>query len=516
MLVGLIRGPWVRSVVLVCAGMGGTAGGVFVLAHEALVDDSYIALAYARNLAVHGTWGLLPDEPSNTATSPLNVLLLAGLIALLRIGGEVQPVAALGVYYLAAALALAWCWMRLARELRLPIFAAVLGAGLAVVNPFVVSSIGLEPMLWAALLTGLLLAAIRGQPLVFGAFAGLLVLARLDMVVFVALLAVTSRGVRRGLPAAAALAAAIVLPWAGWSWWYFGSAIPDTFVIKTVQREFVEVGPGGLRGFDFGNGALLLAAQHPLPTLAAGVVAAAGVGVLFLALAGRLLGKDWALQFSLLPVFGIAGLLHYLGYLKLGVPPYIWYYAPLTVALSTVLAVGIGVYLCRQRERNRHGHAAVAVLFGVAALGGTVYADLAGRAVPWERPPMYGNWALPKEYQRIAAELSTRIGDAAVAGPGEIGALAYYCRCTILDQFSDRAALIPLIRERIHTAGPMLRRLLELNYSNLDPGPPTRPVRWALIWAPGHVPPGPDIWNVHSPALGDGHFSLHPLPEPPP
>ena len=52
---------------------------VFTVARDSLIDDAYITLGYARTLAEHGQWGLVPGIPSNTQTSPLNVLLVAAL-----------------------------------------------------------------------------------------------------------------------------------------------------------------------------------------------------------------------------------------------------------------------------------------------------------------------------------------------------------------------------------------------------------------------------------------------------
>ena len=58
--------------------------------------------------------------------------------------------------------------------------------GLVFANPFVNSSLGLELVLLAALLTGLTDQAVRGSCVGFGVFASLLVLARLDVGLIVA------------------------------------------------------------------------------------------------------------------------------------------------------------------------------------------------------------------------------------------------------------------------------------------------------------------------------------------
>ena len=44
---------------------------------EALIDDTFITLQYVRTLRDYGVWGFFPWEVTNTATSPLNVMLTA-------------------------------------------------------------------------------------------------------------------------------------------------------------------------------------------------------------------------------------------------------------------------------------------------------------------------------------------------------------------------------------------------------------------------------------------------------
>ncbi|MPY79174.1 MAG: hypothetical protein GEV04_11905 [Actinophytocola sp.] len=77
------------------------AAVIFWLVHRAMIDDAYITLTYARTLAEHGEWGMLPGHEANSATSPLNVLLLGVLSAVLG-----DPVAAAGVLYVGTCVAL--------------------------------------------------------------------------------------------------------------------------------------------------------------------------------------------------------------------------------------------------------------------------------------------------------------------------------------------------------------------------------------------------------------------------
>lgn len=45
-----------------------------------IIDDAYIHLTMARNLALHGTWGMVPGEFESSSSSPGWVTLMAGLI----------------------------------------------------------------------------------------------------------------------------------------------------------------------------------------------------------------------------------------------------------------------------------------------------------------------------------------------------------------------------------------------------------------------------------------------------
>jgi hypothetical protein len=54
------------------------SGGIFIYP----VDDAYIHMELAKNLALHGTWGINPSEFASASSSPLYTLLLALLIRL--------------------------------------------------------------------------------------------------------------------------------------------------------------------------------------------------------------------------------------------------------------------------------------------------------------------------------------------------------------------------------------------------------------------------------------------------
>ncbi|MGI8309380.1 hypothetical protein [Saccharopolyspora hattusasensis] len=188
--------------------VGVVSGAVFWVVHGALIDDSYITLSYARNLAFHGHWGLIGAEVSNSATAPLNVLVLAAAIEVVR-----EPVVALGVVFVLANVALSAFLGSAARTSGFPGWIGSLGALLVAANPLVLSTVGLEMTLASALLGLLLLAGVRRRPVLFGLAAGLLALTRLDLGVFVLVVLIGLPSLWRGWWRWLLTAAAVALPW---------------------------------------------------------------------------------------------------------------------------------------------------------------------------------------------------------------------------------------------------------------------------------------------------------------
>ncbi len=489
-----------RRPVLAWAAVGGAVGAVlFLVVHRALIDDSYITLTYVRNVAADLHWGLVPTEEANSATSPFNVLSLATVTWLVSVvTGDVRPVLALGIATVAWAALLAGTAAATAQRLgrsgawSLALLAVVLA------NPFVNSAIGLEVLPIAALLAALTATAVAGRPVLFGLVAGVLVLTRLDMGLVVAAVYLLTPAVRGWR--APVVATAVCLPWFAFSWSQLGSAIPDTFVIKTLQRSF-----GGI-GFADGLWTLWLD-RGVLPLSIALVPALAGIAV---AVALAVPGVRRRHPGVAGPLAGlvVGGLAWFGAYALLQVPPYQWYYVPTTVALGTAGVLGAAVLLPSTRAVRLGAPVGLAVLAGVL-----LAVTAGGRPVPWDRPVYFGNLALPEEYLAIGAAVGEIVGDDVVAAPGEIGTLAYACGCRMVDQFSDRGLAVELVEQRTEQAGPVLRALLDANFARLDTGDEPLAPRWRLTWTPeAPPPPGSPSWPTDSPATGPARLYLLPVP----
>ena len=491
--------------------VGAVVGGLVTwVAHAGLIDDAYITLSYVQNLASDLHWGLIPTETANTATSPLNIVLLTLATWLAApLTGELRPTVGLGVLTVVLTAAMAVWAARTARGLGISSTWSLPVLALVFANPFVNSSVGLEVVLTAALLTGLTAEAVRGRRVAFGVLAGLLVLTRLDLGVVVAAVYLLTPALRRRLWVSPLVGLAVALPWFVFSWWTLGSAIPTSFVIKTLQRSFGEATFANGWWLSWTGNDTLLVSLAAVPAL----LGVAGTAALLVVGARRRLPAHlWPLA-----GLGIGGLAHFGAYCLLQVPPYHWYYVPTTVALGLVAVLGLGVLLRRVRgdRRSRLLGTVVPVgtavlLTGLALLTVAVYE----RGLPWTRPVIYGNWALPTEYLAIGADVGELVGDATVAAPPEIGALAYACDCSMVDPFSDPGRALPLIEERLALAGPVTRSLLEANFARLDREQRPRPLDYRLVWTPGvaEVPPGLPSWRTAAPNYGPGTVWLEPVP----
>lgn len=469
------------SALSLSAGVAVAATAVFLLVSRALIDDAYITMAYARNLGLHLHWGLIADETANSATSPLNVVALGAITAVVR-----DAQVAVGVLFVVSAVLAARWLFGLAEDLRISRALPVIAVGLLLVNPLLLSTVGLEPYLTAALFAGLLRygAARRGGA--FGVVAGLIVLARPDMAVVVIVVFLI---LRPGWARAIGAALAVTAPWYVFSWLVLGSALPDTLVMKVGESW---------SAYGFWNGPLLYLAVYPAATLLAFVPVVVGVAVLVALLVLRLRGT-WAPWQRTAAAAGLGGLAHYGAYCLLHTAPYHWYYAPLVV--GTTLCSSI----VAARLRPVVLGAALPALLACASL---VF-DLQ-HGLPWSRAPISTNWATAAEYQRMGEDLHRIVGTGAVESPGEIGTLAYYCDCAIVDAFSDRGRVIGAIETGELTSGPLTAALLRLNYTHLDATQQPRPVDYRLGYQARTPAVGPEQWPADNWVDGPGRIVLLP------
>ena len=453
-----------------CGGAGALAGGLlFLVAHRALTDDAYITLDYARNLAFHGHWGVIPSLRANTATSPLNVVLLAAITVVVR-----APVLAVGLLLMATMAASAVWLLRIAEMTGLSRrLLPTLGVGLLLSSPLLASTVGLETYLCVALFIGLVRYALAGRWCATGIVAGLLVLGRPDLAVVDVVVVFTVAAARRRALRSGLVAVMVAVPWHLVSWFVLGSALPDTFFLKTHDHQ-------GWVGYHFATGPLWYLTYKPLPTGL--TMLAAGCGLIALLSLGALAvwrgGSVTKGAGQAATAFGLGGISHAAVFATLATPPSHWYYGPVVAGLSLCAAVTALAVMRSDRLAYPCGAAALGMvsLVVLAAAGYEVV-----RGVPWEKVPMYTNWATRAEYQRVAEDISTIKPGATVVSPSEVGTLAYFCNCEIVDFISDPGRTDHDIALHAHQSGPLMRRLLKLNYTHRVPASP-KPAEFELVW----------------------------------
>ena len=486
-----------RADLLLAGGAAVVAALCFLLVRASLIDDAYITLSYARNLAEEFHWGLTPFRTANSATSPLNVLVLGLAAFVVR-----DPVWGLGVVFVVLTTLQALGLARLARRLDLSRGAAVAATALLLLSPLFLAIVGMEMTLALTLAVWATVAAAEHRPVLFGALAAALVLTRVDLAVIPLVLLLSSRGLLRRTHVVLGTALLVAAPWYVFSWVALGALVPDTLVIKTVST-------GAWGPWDFANGWQLYLERYPAATVLAALPALAGLLALLVWPFVRR-SPRWA---GLGPVvaLGAGGVLHAVAYSLLAPPPFHWYYAP-SVGALTVTAAFLGAAAAGRRTAAsatspapaRRRPVALLAAGGAAALLLVDAAFAVQRGLPWEMTPITTNWATAEQYLAMGEDLHAEIGDDVVRSPGEIGTLAYACRCDIVDPFSDRGTLLPQIDQRQEEAGTVMRLLLRLNFANLDRPPAAEPDR-ALVYEQDR--PDGD-WPVTSAWRGAGSFSL--------
>lgn len=193
------------------------------------LDDSWIHLQFARNLAEGHGFSYNPGVPVAGSTAPLWTLLLGGLFALVGshplLVKAVGGLAALGAALLAGRLALAWTGDR----------AAALLAGLltALSGPLLWGALsGMEVTLAAALVTAGLLAHTRGHDAVAATLLALAVLARPESALVLPLVWVAGPITWRRSAIFAGCVLVVIGPWVAFNLATAGTPLPATATAK--------------------------------------------------------------------------------------------------------------------------------------------------------------------------------------------------------------------------------------------------------------------------------------------
>jgi len=209
------------------------AAAAFWLFHGLRQDDAYIAMQYARNVATGHGFVFNQGDRVFGATSPLHVLLLAGVYAIF--GNVLEPAAILiGAAAVGAQAFLLFLLFRRTNTLLAWLLLGVTVSGL--MGSY--SYLALETNLLAALVLAAILCLEDGRELLCGVFVGLAFLCRYDAVLLVPICVATWWWRTRVIPKRMLAAALIVVaPWLTWAFWYFNAFLPQTFWAKRGVSE---------------------------------------------------------------------------------------------------------------------------------------------------------------------------------------------------------------------------------------------------------------------------------------
>ncbi len=411
---------------------------VFAFRHT-WIDDTYIQLQYARTLIEHGTWGFYAGHPANTATSPLNVLLIA--LAGLPLGSVEWGVILLTALELAAMLALL---VLLSRRLFDGVFYGWFAFVALATNPLLLSTIGMESFLYALLLIASVYLFLVRRWLLMAVALGLLTLARPDGVLLLLVLLPLAEIPFRRKAAALGVYAATIAPWFIFSWIYLGSLVPDTLLIKIEQTAWGAA--------SFADGLALYLQRFPLETVLSLLLVPLCIFPLWRC------GGEIVRTVTVLAAFGS---LHYMVYSALDVPPYHWYYVSQLVPMVLIASVAATHHIARLRqERFRRVLPAVALApaAGLLLLLGSERFSL-------REAPINTNWATSSQYREIGLWMQRNLDEEeAVAAHGEIGTLAFYSDRYLVDEFSDMSIADALIDEANYGDLPGVGPLVGFNF----------------------------------------------------
>lgn len=462
-----------------------------------IVDEAFIALQYAHNLNQSLEWGLIAGRTANTATSPLNVILTAG------VGRFVEDMRTAAVV-LAALEATVLCGFMLGISRRIfgrRLYGIGAFLGLAA-NPLIVSTLGLESLLYVTLIVVALDAFLGGRRVRLAIVLGFLTLTRPDGVLLMSIFLV---GGRAPLPVAhpdspgsggrlgrfgqsrlvfLTIYLAALIPWHLFSWLYLGSFIPDTFFLKLGS-------PWG--GLDFVRGLPIYWSHYRVETFFSFWLLPVGS----LLVAGR---NEKANRLAkILLAFGA---LYFFAYSLLRVAPYHWYFSPLAAVTVLIGWLGAASFLvefeCRTVSNGAfsawpggsHGFERLSPVrvgsigFACAAVAGVVAYLANGGALPPSEAPIHTNWATQEQYRSIGLWLGSHLEPTErISLSGEVGTISYYSQRQVYDVFGCRDAAAAAFH-RFDSSGPVISTLLAINFRWLDPGPPCAPYAYQLIAFP--------------------------------
>ena len=376
------------------------------------VDDGYIFVRVAHNLA-HGVgWSFNPHLPVNAMTSVLWTLILVPVAWQGSLPPAV-PCALFSLCVLAMGLLMARLWAGPTGRFGVWLVA------LCTACPTLWDSVGLETALEAALVIWAISAYTAQRDWLAGVALGLAVLGRPDAGLLGVLLfahgLIAERRFKWRLPMASL---ALVLPWCVYAYCSFGSILPVTLHAKAVQSSL------GWWG------------QQPPFLVSALLYGHWPLVALGLALGGALCApRVYARMPTSARLFVAYGLAHAVAYTLIRAPSgYFWYYVPLHLSLLVaglwgVLALGAFV---AARLRGSTDPSGVESLAAAERGTGLVAACLVLGAM-FSVAREEGVYRQSPQYREVAGVVRARAAPEDAVAAVEIGYIGYFADRPVLD-----------------------------------------------------------------------------------
>jgi len=414
------------------------------LFRSTFVDDAFISLKYSAMLASRGEWGFLPERASNTATSPLNVIVHAAVVRFTP--SMVDAIVLLTAVELTLILALL---LRLSRRLFGHAWFGWLAFVTLATNCLLVSTFGLEGVLFTLLFVWALdRFAAEDWTWLAVALAGV-VLARPDGALFVFICAGALVWRRQLRWKHVGVFALMVAPWLLYSWIHLGSLVPDTLQIKLGQR-------GWGRNLTLFSGLGFYYKRYPLETIAA------------FSLAPFALAAWWTKNTAVKAVASLAALyalVHMAAYSVAKIPPYHWYYVNQVTPIAIVGAIGLTNLVTSHWQRAALSMRVVLGAVAAAPALGLVI-SMSHLGFPLKEAPIHTNWGTFEQYREVGEWIHAQIPAAVpVYENSEIGTVGFYADDRlIVNEFSDANRTYGAIVERYPTLPRLARLVIDLNY----------------------------------------------------
>ncbi len=426
------------------------------------IDDAFISLKYSAMLATRGEWAFLPDRTSNTATSPLNVLVHAPFAGLMP--SMVDAIVLVAAIELTLILVLL---VRLSQRLFGHAWFGWLSFVAVASNCLLVSTLGLESVLFTLCFVWALDRYVAEDWTWLAVALGAVVLARPDGAILVVICAGALLWRRSLRWAHVAVFALVLAPWLLYSWIHLGSLVPDTLQIKLGQR-------GWGRNLTLFSGLGFYYSRYPLETIAS------------FTLAPFVLAAWWTRNRAVKAVASLAVLyaaVHMAVYSLAKIPPYHWYYVNQVTPIAFAGAIGLTNLVTPfwQRATRTRRCAAIGALAAVPAVGLVI--SMSHLGFPPQEAPLHTNWGTHAQYRAVGEWIQANIpADVPVYENSEIGTVGFYAGDRlIVNEFSDANRTYGAIVERYPTLPRLARLAIDVNYFWRDVQPDLPEPGYALM-----------------------------------